>query len=289
MMKKFRKEIMIFTVLIITLTVLVTACSTGQESGNGEKEQEDVLSGTVTIVGSTSVTPIAQAIADTFMDKEPGVKIEIHGVGSSAGVKATDDGSADIGMASRDLKDEEKDFGIDEHIIAFDGIALVVHPSNEISELTAEQISKIYKGEITNWSEVGGKDEAIEVVSREEGSGTRSAFEELLELDSDKGSLIKQDATISDGNGAVYASVAQKESAIGFLSLSYLDDGVKTIKIDGIDPTVEEILAGNYGISRPFLMMTKGGVSEAAQAYLDFVLGADGQGIVAEEGVIPVN
>jgi phosphate transport system substrate-binding protein len=283
-MKTFSKKSVIMLLILIALTALSSACSTNQET-----TEEGGLSGTITLVGSTSVTPVAQELADAFTEKETGVKVEVQGVGSSAGIKASVDGSADIGMSSRNLKDEEKELGIEEHIIAYDGIAIVVHPSNEVSDLTAKQISKIYKGDITNWSEVGGKDAVIEVISREEGSGTRGAFEELMGLESDEGTLVKQDATISDGNGAVYASVAQKETSIGYLSLSYLDEQVKTLKADGVEPTVENIKAGTYKVSRPFLMLTKGEVSDATQAYLDFVFSPEGQEIVVEEGVISVN
>lgn len=283
-MKNFSKKPVIMLLILIALTALSAACSTNQET-----TEEGGLSGTITLIGSTSVTPTAQALADAFTEKETGIKVEVQGVGSSAGIKASDDGSADIGMSSRNLKDEEKELGIEEYIIAYDGIAIVVHPSNEVSDLTAEQISKIYKGDITNWSEVGGKDAVIEVISREEGSGTRGAFEELMGLESDEGTLVKQDATISDGNGAVYASVAQKETSIGYLSLSYLDEKVKTLKADGVEPTVENIKAGTYKVSRPFLMLTKGEVSDVAQAYLDFVFSPEGQEIVVEEGVISVN
>ncbi len=295
-MKKFNKKGIFMLILLLTLSLIFVGCSSEEtkvESNEGsqstEKTAEGGLEGSVTLVGSTSVTPIAEAIGNAFMEENPNAKIEVQGVGSSAGIKATDDGSADIGMSSRELKDEEKDLGIGEHIIAYDGIAVVVHPNNEVSDLTPEEIGQIYRGEITNWNKVGGADEEIEVISREEGSGTRSAFEELMALESDQGSLVKQDATFADGNGAIVSNVAQKENAIGYISLSYLDDTVKALTVNGMDPTVENIKSGDYAVSRPFLMLTKGEVSDAAQAYLDYVLSEEGQKIVEENGAISVN
>ncbi|RBP39208.1 phosphate ABC transporter substrate-binding protein [Garciella nitratireducens] len=292
-MKRFNKKGILMLIVLLTLSLVFVGCSSegepAKESESTEETAEGGLEGTVTLVGSTSVTPVAEAIGNAFMEENPNVKIEVQGVGSSAGIKATDDGSADIGMSSRELKDEEKELDIDEHVIAYDGIAVIVNPSNGISDLTPEQIGQIYRGEITNWSEVGGADEEIEVISREEGSGTRSAFEELMGLESDQGSLVKQDATFADGNGAIVSNVAQKENAIGYISLSYLDDTVKALTVDGVEPTVENIKSGDYAVSRPFLMLTKGEVSDAAQAYLDYVLSEEGQKIVEENGAISVN
>jgi phosphate transport system substrate-binding protein len=257
-----------------------------------EEAENNALEGHVNVVGSTSVTPVAQQLAEAFMEKEPGVKVDVQGVGSSAGVKATNDGSADVGMASRNLKTEEKEWNIDEHVIAYDGIAVVVHPSNPVSDLTSEQVTKIFRGEITNWKEVGGDDKEILVISREAGSGTRGAFEELMELEDKnaegkKVSAVKEDALIAEGNGAVKANTSKKEYAIGYLSLSYLDDSVKGVMIDDVEPTVENIIAGKYNVSRPFLMLTKGEVSEAAQAYLNFVFSEEGDSIISEK-LIPV-
>lgn len=294
-MKKLNKKGILMLILLLTLSLIFVGCSseeTKEESNEGsqstEKTAEGGLEGSVTLVGSTSVTSTAEAIGKAFMEENPNVKIEVQGVGSSAGIKAIDDGSADIGMSSRELKDEEKDLGIDEHTIAYDGIVAVVHPNNNVSDLKPEQIEQIYKGEITNWSEVGGANEEIEVISREEGSGTRSAFEELMGLASDEGSLVKQDATFADGNGAIVSNVVQKENAIGYISLSYLDDTVKALTIDGVECNVENIKSGDYAVSRPFLLLTKGEVSGAAKAYLDYVLGEDGQKIVEENGAISV-
>lgn len=253
---------------------------------------EDKLEGTVSVIGSTSVTPVAQNLADTFTTIEPGIKVDIQGIGSTAGVKAAKEGSGDIGMASRNLKSEEKEWGLTEHIIAYDGITVVVHPSNSVADLTQEQITKIFKGEIKNWKEVGGEDKEILVVSRESGSGTRGAFEEIMNLqeknaEGKKISVVRKDALIAEGNGAVKANVAKKEYSIGYISLSYLDESVKGLKVDGVEPTIENIKSEEYKVFRPFLMLTNGEPSPAAKAYLDFIFSEDGQKIVGEK-LIPV-
>ncbi|WP_432402340.1 phosphate ABC transporter substrate-binding protein [Wukongibacter sp. M2B1] len=258
------------------------------EEKKSEEKQEAKLEGSVSVVGSTSVTPVAQNLADAFSVLESGVQIDVQGVGSTAGVKATDDGSADIGMASRNLKSEEKEWGLTEHVIAYDGITVVVHPSNKVEDLTGEQVTKIFKGEIKNWKEVGGEDKEILVISRESGSGTRGAFEEIMHLqeknaEGKKVSAVIKEALIAEGNGAVKANVASKEYSIGYISLSYLDESVKGLKVDGVEPTIENIKAEKYSVFRPFLMLTKGEPSPAAKAYLDFILSDEGQKIVGEK------
>lgn len=267
-------------ILILALGVFAGCAQEAAPAPEEEGQEATGLEGEVAVVGSTSVAPLAQEIADAFMSKNPGVRVDVQGVGSTAGVKAANEGAADIGMASRDLKTEEKGWGLDEHVIAYDGIAIVIHPTNEIADLEAETVTAIFKGEITNWKEVGGADEEILVVSREEGSGTRGAFEELLDIEA-----VKEDALIAEGNGAVKANIASKTYAIGYISLSYVDETVKTVEINGIEPTVENILAGSYKVSRPFLMLTKGEISETAKAYLDFVFSEEGQAIVAEKNI----
>jgi len=279
--------------MILSLGALI-GCQKEVTEENGDKTGEKAgLKGSVSVVGSTSVTPIAQTLADAFMTKNPDVTIDVQGVGSSAGVKAAYDGTGDIGMSSRNLKTEEKEWGLTENIIAYDGIAVVIHPNNPVSDLNAETITKIFKGEITNWKEVGGNDKEILVVTREAGSGTRGAFEEILEVqeknaEGKKVSAVKEDALVADGNGAVKANVSKKENSIGYISLSYVDESVKGLMVEGVEPTVENILGGSYKVSRPFLMLTKGEVSDVAKAYLDFILSDEGQKIV-EEKLIPVN
>jgi phosphate transport system substrate-binding protein len=276
-------------VLVIGVSTIFAACGQKTEENTSPQpanEESDGLSGTISVVGSTSVAPLAQELADEFNKTETGLKIDIQAVGSSAGIKAAIDGSGDIGMSSRDLKEEEKGERLTEHVIAMDGIAIAVHPNNKVTDLTAEQITKIFKGEIKNWKEVGGDDKEILVVSREAGSGTRGAFEELTSLEGKKNgktfSLLAVEALIAEGNGAVKANIASKENAIGYLSLGYLDDTVKTVIVDGVEPTVENIKAKKYVVSRPFLMLTKDDMKPEVKAFIDYIMSDEGQKIVAE-------
>jgi phosphate transport system substrate-binding protein len=250
-----------------------------------EAPQVEGVTGKIVVVGSTSVSPTIEKLAADFMENvEPGVTIEVQSVGSSAGIKAAGDGTGDIGMASRNIKEEEKALGLDEYILGFDGIAVVTHPSNEVKDLSSEQIQKIFAGEITNWSEVGGKDVEIIVVSREEGSGTRGAFEELMGLD--KEVLVTGDAVIAEGNGAVKAQVASKEDAIGYLSLSYLDETVQQLKVDGVEGTPENIKDGSYKVSRPFLLLTKPEKSEAVEAFFKYFDTDNAKKIIEDQHLI---
>ncbi|HIT72429.1 MAG TPA: phosphate ABC transporter substrate-binding protein [Candidatus Fimicola cottocaccae] len=277
---------------ILAMAFSMTACgSSDTASDNGtaqETEQsgtEEGVTGTVSVVGSTTVQPVAQSIADEFASVEPGISVEVQGVGSSAGIKAAIDGTADIGASSRELKEEEKATGITEHVLAYDGIAVVVNTANPVKDLDSETVKKIFEGEITNWKEVGGNDEDIVVISRESGSGTRDAFEEMMELteevDGKAMPTLREDALICEGNGAVKASVASKTNSIAYLSLGYVDDTMNTVSIDGVAPTVETVKSGEYKISRPLLLVTNGEVSEATQKYLDYCLD-EGQTIVSE-------
>lgn len=274
---------------ILAMAFSMTACSgsstTDENVGNGTTTEAEGTTGTVSVVGSTTVQPVAQSIADEFASVEPGISVEVQGIGSSAGIKAAIDGTADIGASSRELKEEEKSTGITEHVLAYDGIAVVVNKENTVKDLDSETVKKIFEGEITNWSEVGGNDEDIIVISRESGSGTRDAFEEMMklteEVDGATVPTLREDALICEGNGSVKASVASKTNAIAYLSLGYVDDTMNTVSIDGVVPSVETVKSGEYKISRPLLLVTKGEISEAAQKYLDYCLD-EGQTIVSE-------
>jgi len=247
----------------------------------------------ISIVGSTSVQPLVQELADKYNEENAQIKIDIQGVGSTAGIKAVYDGTCDIGISSRKLKEEEKAWNLTETLIALDGIAVVVNPNNKVENLSSEQISKIFKGEIKNWSELGGEDKEIIVVTREAGSGTLAAFQEIMNLtkkDGDKTiSLIASDALVTDGNGAVLANVSSKENAIGYMSLGIVDETkVKIVKIDGIEASAENVKIGKYPISRPFLMLTKVDTSKEAMDFIDFILSDEGQKLVSKE-YIPIN
>lgn len=257
-----------------------------ESSAAAPAETTTDLSGSISMVGSTSMEKLANALSEAFMEEYPDVTVTAEFVGSGAGIEAVTNGTADIGNSSRSLKDEEKAAGVVENVVAIDGIAVCVDPANEVADLTKEQLTNIYNGTVTNWKEVGGADEPIIVIGREAGSGTRGAFEELVDLvDGCKY------ANELDSTGAVIAKVASTPRAIGYASLDALDDSVKALSLEGVEATAENIKAGNYFLSRPFVMATKGEISEQndlVQAWFDFVLGDEGQQVASEVGLITV-
>ena len=242
------------------------------------------LSGSISMVGSTSMEKFANALSEAFMEKYPKVTVTAEFVGSGAGIEAVTNGTADIGNSSRNLKDEEKANGVAENIVAIDGIAVVVDPANTVEDLTKDQLTSIYDGSVTNWKDVGGNDAPIVVVGREAGSGTRGAFEELLKLED----ACKYSNEL-DSTGAVMAKVASTPGSIGYVSLDVLDDTVKAVKLDGAEPTEENIKAGKYFLSRPFVMATKGEISEQndlVKALFDFIYSDEGSELVKSVGLI---
>lgn len=258
--------------------------TTGQDTGNTTTGTD--LSGTITLSGSTSMEKLANALCESFMEKYPNVTATAEFTGSGAGIEAVIAGTVDIGDSSRNLKDEEKANGAVENIVAIDGIAVVVDPANQVPGLTKDQLISIYKGEVTNWSEVGGADAPIVVIGREAGSGTRGAFEEILKIEDACAYANELDST-----GAVMAKVATTPGAIGYVSLDVVDDSVIALPLDGVEATAENIKAGNYFLSRPFVMATKGEISEQSelvQAWFDYVLGEEGQAVAAQVGLITV-
>ena len=260
--------------------------SVAESSVAAPAETTTDLSGSISMVGSTSMEKLANALSEAFMEEYPDVTVTAEFVGSGAGIEAVTNGTADIGNSSRSLKDEEKAAGVVENVVAIDGIAVCVDPANEVADLTKEQLTNIYNGTVTNWKEVGGADEPIIVIGREAGSGTRGAFEELVDLvDGCKY------ANELDSTGAVIAEVASTPGAIGYASLDALDDSVKALSLEGVEATAENIKAGNYFLSRPFVMATKGEISEQndlVQAWFGFVLGDEGQQVASEVGLITV-
>ncbi len=265
---KLGKLSVVLMTALVGLSVILPGCSNNS------------LSGTITEAGSTTVQPLAEELAQAFMDLNPDITITIQGGGSSTGVKSAADGTVDIGAASRELKDSEKTLGLVVHVLARDGIALVTHPSQTVTNLTVEQIKQIYAGEITNWSEVGGADEEIDVVSREEGSGTRSAFEEMV---MGEDAVIVDTAILQSSNGAVKTTVASDENAIGFISFGYLDATVKALSVNGIAGTVENAKNATYPIVRPLLLLTKGEATGIVKEFIDYCLSDAGQEIVGKD------
>lgn len=279
------------------MTLGLAACGNGNESTEaatkaateGSDTASGDLSGTVIITGSTSVEKILNDMKDEFEALNPDVKIEYTGSGSSAGITDTKSGTNNIGAASRELKEEEKEDALKTEVFAYDGIAVIVNPANTgVTDITEEQLADIYSGKITNWSEVGGEDGDIFVVSREESSGTRSAFEELIGLE-DAGGLAGS-ASVSEGNGPVQAAVAGNENAIGYVSFSFIDDTVKPLTVGGVEATAELAKSGDYPLSRPFLFCYYDDkVTDAGKAFLDFAVSADGQACVDTHGGIRVD
>jgi phosphate transport system substrate-binding protein len=243
----------------------------------------DTLNGSITIAGSTSVAPIAEILAEEFMGLHPDVQIHVQSSGSSAGIKAAQENAADIGMSSRELKTEEKN--IHEIVIAKDGIVIVVHKSNTaVSDISIEQIRKIFTGEITNWSEVGGQDVAIIAVTRETGSGTRGAFEDIVMNKQE----ISSSAIVQGSTGAVKTAVQNDPNAIGYISLATLDNSVRDLTVEGVKGTAENVRDNSYKIARPFLFLTNKAPEGLVKAFIEFILSPEGQSLVAEEGLIPV-
>ncbi|ADQ07289.1 phosphate binding protein [Caldicellulosiruptor hydrothermalis 108] len=270
----FKKSFALVVVLSL-LSLLLFGC---KNVGNEAQKSKN----SITVAGSTSVQPLADDLAKAFMEKHPDTKIEVQGGGSGVGIKSAKDGVADIGTSSRELKPEEK--GLHEYKIAIDGIAIVVHPSNPIDNLSADQIKDIYTGKIKNWKDVGGKDAQIVVVTREEGSGTRGAFEELVM----GGSSISDSAVVQPSTGAVKQSVSQDPNAIGYISMGVLDSSVKAVKIEGVEATEDNVKNGKYKLQRPFLFLTKDEPQGLVKEFIDFALSNEGQTIVEKYHYIKV-
>lgn len=250
-------------------------------------EADADLSGSISMAGSTSMEKLANAVAESFMEKYPNVTVSAEFTGSGAGIESVTAGSVDIGNSSRNLKDEEKAAGAVENIVAIDGIAVVVDPANTVADLTKDQLISIYTGETTNWSELGGTDEPIVVVGREAGSGTRGAFEEILEIEDTCAYANELDST-----GAVMAKVASTPGAIGYVSLDVVDDTVVAVSLEGVEATAENIKAGTYFLSRPFVMATMGEISEqseAVQALFDYLASEEGKEVISSVGLINVD
>lgn len=272
-----KKRILAVVSAMCLIAVVFTGCGS-KNTSNG------ALNGNVTLAGSTSMEKLCEAMSESFMEANPGVTVTVEYTGSGAGLESLAAGSVNIGNASRGLKDSERENGCVENIVAIDGIAVITDKNNSVTDISAENLAKIYTGEITNWSEMGGADQPVVVIGREAGSGTRDAFEELLEIKDEC-----EYAQELDSTGAVLAKVAATPGAIGYVSLDVVDSTVIGLKIDGVEPTEEQILAGNYLLQRPFVMATKGEISEQSevvQAWFAYINSDAGREVIKKVGLI---
>lgn len=248
-------------------------------------------SAAITVSGSTSVTNVMEVLAETYSNAT-NQNVEVQGTGSSAGIRAAKDGTSMIGMSSRSIKDSEKTADTKEVVIARDGIAVTTNNKNTVTNLSKDQISKIYRGELKNWKEVGGENKPIVVVTRDAASGTRGAFEDIMGLkrtiNDMKVSAITATAQVGNGNGMVKTIVANNPYAIGYISLGSVDDSLRALSVDGVAANDANIASGDYGIARPFIVMMKKDVASQATDFIDYILTEEGQKIVAEQGYIRV-
>ena len=271
-----RRVLIHVLLVVVVLGTLMAGCAPPQAAQS------------ITLAGSTTVQPLAEKLAEAFTAKNPSAEVTVQGGGSSVGVKSVGQGTVDIGNASRDVKDSEKQDYPDVQVftIARDGIAVVTHPDVPVSGLSKDQVRDIFAGEITNWSEVGGPDKPIVVISREEGSGTRAAFEEMVM--GKKGPPIVSTAILQPSNGAVRTTASTTPDSIAYLSFGYVDASVKAVAIDGVEATAANAASGVYPVVRPLNMLTNGEPTGLPKAFLDFVLSEDGQALVVEEGYLAV-
>ena len=287
-----KKKILAMMMALSVMTVGLVGCgSKSSENAAGDANSDasnaEELNGTLTLAGSTSMEKLCEALSESFMVANPNVTVTVEYTGSGAGLESLAAGSVVIGNASRHLKDGETETGAVENVVAIDGIAVVTDLDNKVKNVSSEDLAKIYKGEITNWSELGGDDEAIVVIGREAGSGTRDAFEELLEI-----ADACEYAQELDSTGAVLAKVAATPGAIGYVSLDVVDDSVIAMSLDGVEPTEKEILDGKYLLSRPFVMATNGEISEQndlVKAWFDYIQSEEGKSVISELGLILPN
>ena len=267
MSRMFTKRRATAAAALVLSAALLAACGGGPEE-------------VIIVAGSTSVQPYAELLAEEYEHLHPGRGIDIQGGGSSAGVTAARSGAADIGMSSRAMGEDERDLKSFE--IARDGLAMIAHPDNPVSDLTLEQVRDIYSEKISDWSEVGGVAARIHIIAREEGSGTRGAFEDLVMGDA----VITPRAIIQDSNGAIRQLVAGDPRSIGFISAGLVDETVKYLELDGVAPTWRNLREGDYQLFRPFLFVTDGWPEGLAKEFIDFTLSPDGQRVLIDEGLV---
>lgn len=287
------KKIMAFALTAVMALALLAGCGnqTNNDNANNGGDSADnggaaAVSGTVSTDGSTSMEKVIGALSESYMAANKDVTVNYNPTGSGAGITAVQEGTCDIGLSSRALKDEEKAAGLQETVLAYDGIAIVVHPDNPVSDLTLEQIAQLYTGEITNWKDVGGNDAQVVLIGREAASGTRDGFESITGT-KDK-CQYRQELT---STGDVITTVSQNPDAIGYASLASIKDSVKALNVDGVTPSEASVKDGSYKVQRPFVLVTVEGkaLSSAAQSFFDYATSADAADIIAKAGAVAAN
>ena len=287
-MKKF-----IALLLAAVLTLALAACGSKNDTNtdaNADNTNDDstktTITGTVATDGSTSMEKVIGALSESFMANNADATVTYNPTGSGSGITAVQEGTCDIGLSSRALKDEEKAAGLKETALAYDGIAIIVHPDNPVSDLTIEQIAQLYTGEITNWKDVGGNDAEVVLIGREAASGTRDGFESIT--GTKEKCQYRQELT---STGDVITAVSQNPDAIGYASLASIKDSVKALNVDGVTPSEDTVKDGSYKVQRPFVLVTAEGkaLSPVAQAFFDYAASSDAAAIIAKAGAVAAN
>jgi len=276
------KRVFTITLAAIMAFSALTGCSK-TDSGKDDSGSEKALTGTVATDGSTSMEKVIGTLGEAFENDNSGVTFTYNPTGSGSGIKAVQEGRCDIGLSSRNLKEEEKADGLTGTVLAYDGIAIIVHPDNSVSDLSLEQIASIYTGEITNWKEVGGSDAEIVLIGREAGSGTRDGFESITKTE--EACKYRQELT---STGDVITTVSSNSNAIGYASLASVKDSVKAVSVDGVSPSESTIKDGSYVVQRPFVLVTKDGktLSKAAQEFFDFATSDKAVDLIGNAGAV---
>ncbi len=288
------KKILAFALSAVMALALLAGCgnqtdnnsSSNDNGGDASDTPAASVSGTVSTDGSTSMEKVIGALSESYMAANKDVTVNYNPTGSGAGITAVQEGTCDIGLSSRALKDEEKAAGLKETVLAYDGIAIIVHPDNPVSDLSIEQIAQLYTGEITNWKDVGGSDAEVVLIGREAASGTRDGFESITGT-KDK-CQYRQELT---STGDVITAVSQNPDAIGYASLAAIKDSVKALSVDGVTPSETTVKDGSYQVQRPFVLVTVEGkaLSAAAQSFFDYATSADAADIIAKAGAVAAN
>lgn len=281
-----KKLTTLFIVCAAVLALVLAGCSKDTANEGGSAPTQSEISGTVSTDGSTSMGKVIGALGESFMQKNDAVSFTYNPTGSGSGITAVNEERCDIGLSSRALKDEEKAQGLTETVLAYDGIAIIVNPANEISDMSIEDVAKVFTGEITNWKDLGGADSEIVLIGREAGSGTRDGFESITKTE--ENCKYRQELT---STGDVITTVSQNEGAIGYASLAAVKDSVKALSVNGVTPSESTVKSGKYVVQRPFVLVTKTGkdLSPAAKAFFDYITSADASEIISKAGAVSAN